>query len=74
MAIEIIEDKKVADMTAKELKALIVQTIHEAIDPDYGMELRPEVEQELLDSMINARQGHLISVEDVTKELGFTWE
>ncbi|MBF0556905.1 MAG: hypothetical protein HQK96_20515 [Nitrospirae bacterium] len=59
-------------MTAKELKALIVQTIHEAIDPDYGLALRPEVEHELLESITNARQGKLISVEDVAQELGFT--
>lgn len=70
----IVEDKLVADMTAKELKALIVQTIHEAIDPDYGLELRQEVESELQESITNARQGKLISVEDVAKELGFTWE
>ncbi|KWT84003.1 hypothetical protein [Candidatus Magnetominusculus xianensis] len=70
----IVEDKKVADMTAKELKALIIQTIHEAVDPDFGLELRPETECELLESITNARQGKLISVEDVVQELGFTWE
>ncbi|MBF0568078.1 MAG: hypothetical protein HQK95_04345 [Nitrospirae bacterium] len=61
---DVAEDKKVADMTAKELKALIVQTIHEAIDPDFGFALRPEVERELLESRTNARQGKLISVEE----------
>ncbi|MEO5359303.1 MAG: hypothetical protein H7843_02515 [Nitrospirota bacterium] len=70
----IVEDKKVADMTAKELKALIIQTIQEAVDPDFGLELRPEAECDLLESITNARQGKLISVEDVVQELGFTWE
>jgi hypothetical protein len=63
-----------ADMTAKQLKLLIVQTIHEAIDPDYGLELRPEVEQELLESIANAKQGKLIPVDDAAKESGLAWE
>jgi hypothetical protein len=46
----------------------------ETIDPDYGLELRPEVEQELLESIESAKQGKLIPVEDVAKELGLTWE
>ena len=38
--------KKVSDMTVKELKTLIKDTVQELIDPDYGLELRPEVEAE----------------------------
>ena len=40
-------DKKVGDMTVRELKKLIKDTVLEVIDPDYGLELRPEVEKEL---------------------------
>ena len=40
-------DKKVGDMTIRELKKLIKDTVLEVIDPDYGLELRPEVEKEL---------------------------
>ena len=44
-----ISDKKISDMTASELKKLIKDTVLEVIDPDYGFELRPEVEKELLE-------------------------
>ncbi|MBF0318821.1 MAG: hypothetical protein HQL01_03305 [Nitrospirae bacterium] len=46
----------------------------ETNDPDYALELRPEVEQELLESIINSRQGNLIPVENVAEELGLIWE
>ena len=46
-----ISDKKISDMTVKELKKLIKDTVLEVIDPDYGLELRPEVEKELRESM-----------------------
>ncbi len=39
-----IPDRKVSSMTVKELKKLIRDTVLEVIDPDYGFELRPEVE------------------------------
>jgi len=42
-----VKDKKVSDMTVKELKILIKDTVQELIDPDYGLELRPEVEEAL---------------------------
>ena len=45
-----VSDKKISDMTVKELKELIKDTVLEVIDPDYGLELRPEVEKELLES------------------------
>ena len=61
-------DKKVSDMTAKELKKLIRDTVLEVIDPDYGLELRPEVEAELRESM--KQKGKGIPLETVVKELG----
>lgn len=38
------------------------------MDPDYGLELRPEVEEELRASMKGKEKG--ISLETVIKELG----
>ena len=50
-------DKKAGDMTVRELKKLIKDTVLEVIDPDYGLELRPEVEKELLESMKLKEKG-----------------
>lgn len=63
-------DKKVSDMTVRELKRLIKDTVLEVIDPDYGLELRPEVEKELQESM---KSKERIPVKDVAKELGLKW-
>ncbi len=54
-------------MTVKELKKLIKDTVLEVIDSDYGLELRPEVEKELLESMQSKER---IPLETVVKELG----
>ena len=61
-------DKKVSDMTVRELKKLIKDTVLEVIDPDYGLEVRPEVEAELRESMKAKEKG--IPLETVIKELG----
>ncbi|NUO08736.1 MAG: hypothetical protein HUU08_08680 [Candidatus Brocadia sp.] len=61
-------DKKVSDMTVRELKKLIKDTVLEVIDPDYGLELKPEVEEELRESMKAKEKG--IPLETVIKELG----
>ena len=63
-------NKKISDMTVRELKKLIKDTVLEVIDPDYGLELRPEVEKELQESM---KSKERIPVEDVAKELGLKW-
>ena len=63
-----ISDKKISDMTVKELKKLIKDTVLEVIDPDYGLELRPEVEKELMESKKKKEKG--IPLETVVKELG----
>ena len=63
-----ISDKKISDMTVKELKKLIKDTVLEVIDPDYGLELRPEVEKELLESKKKKEKG--LPLETVVKELG----
>ena len=61
-------DRKISDMTVRELKKLIKDTVLEVIDPDYGLELRPEVEKELLESKKKKEKG--IPLETVVKELG----
>ncbi len=66
----IVEDKKVSDMTAGELKGIIRDTICELIDPDYGLELRPEAEAALRNSL---KSKERIPVEKVAAELGLKW-
>ena len=61
-------NKKISDMTVRELKKLIKDTVLEVIDPDYGLELRPEVEKELLESKKKKERG--LPLETVVKELG----
>ena len=65
-----IEEKKLSDMTGKELKELIKDTVLELIDPDHELELRPEVEDELKESMKSTKR---IPAEEVAKNLGIEW-
>ena len=62
--------KKVSDMTAEELEQLIKRTIHEVLDPDYGLDLRPEIEEELKETMKQKERGEGIPLEEVKKHLG----
>ncbi len=64
------ERMKVGDLSVEELKALIKEVLLEVMDPDYGLELRPEVEEKLRESM-KARERY--SVEEVTRELGLDY-
>jgi hypothetical protein len=64
------EDKKITDMTVGELKVLIRDTVLELLDPDYGLELRPEVEEELRESLKQKERGEGISLEKAKKQLG----
>ena len=54
-------------MTVKELEELIRGVVREVVDPDYGLELRPEVEAELRESL--KRNEKRIALEIVVKEL-----
>jgi len=67
-----IEDKKVSDMTAGEFKNLIRDVIYEMIDPDYGLELRPEIEEALKESIKQKERGEGIPFEEVKKQLGLS--
>jgi hypothetical protein len=67
----VLKDKKVSDMTIGELQDMIRKTLNEFIDPDYGLELRPEVERDLEESMRQKERGEGIPLEEVKKQLGF---
>ncbi|MGB9700130.1 MAG: hypothetical protein ACPL5I_12185 [Thermodesulfobacteriota bacterium] len=64
------ENKKLSEITVGELKSLIKDTINELIDPDYGLELRPEIEEAL---RISLESKERIPVEKVAEEMGLRW-
>lgn len=66
----VVKDKKVSDMTAKELQELIRRTVHEAMDPDYGYELRPEIKEDLKESMQQKERGEGLPLKEVKMKLG----
>jgi hypothetical protein len=70
---------QVKDLTVEELKLLIQETVTETfrdllIDPDEGKDLKPEVKQQLLNSLDRAQSGERgVSAEEVAKKLGLVW-
>jgi len=70
---------QVKDLTVEELKLLIQETVTETIqslliDSDEDRQLKPEVKQQLLDSLQRTRSGERgISAEEVAKKLGLNW-
>lgn len=64
------EEKKVSDMTIKELKDIIRDTIAEILDPDYGLELRPEIEESLRESIKEKERGEGMPLEEMKGKLG----
>jgi hypothetical protein len=70
---------QVKDLTTEELKALIRETVLEILeefldDLDEGKEIRPEVKQQVLESMRQTHAGKRgIPAEEVAKKLGLTW-
>jgi hypothetical protein len=65
-----VKTKKVGDMTTTELKNLIKDTLFEVIDPDHGLELRTEVEKELLQARKQRKSGQGLSLKETKKHLG----
>ncbi|MBE9168142.1 hypothetical protein IQ238_11655 [Pleurocapsales cyanobacterium LEGE 06147] len=70
---------QVKDLTVEELKLLIQETVAETIqslliDPDEGKTIKPEVKQQLRESLqlTQAEKGG-ISAEEVAKKLGLNW-
>jgi hypothetical protein len=66
----ITETKRVNEITVGELKGVIRETMQELYDPDYGMELAPEVEKELMESLVSPQR---IPASEVAKGLGLNW-
>ncbi len=70
---------QVKDLTVEELKLLIQETVAETLhtlltDPDEGKELKPEVKQQLLDSLKRTQAGERgVSAEEVARKLGLAW-
>jgi hypothetical protein len=70
---------QVKDLTIEELKLLIQETVAETIqslltDPDEGKQLKPEVKQQLLNSLQRTQAGERgIPAEEVAKKLGLNW-
>lgn len=64
------KDTKVSDMTVDELKDIIKDVIYELIDPDYGLELRPEVKKSLEESVEQKNRGEGLELKDVKMKLG----
>ena len=60
--------RKISDLTIPEFQTLMKNTLLGLIDPDYGMELRPEVEAELRESMKQKDQA--VPLAEVKKRLG----
>lgn len=42
-----VKPRKIGNMTVDELRSVIRDTVHEFIDPDHGLALRPTIEEEL---------------------------
>ena len=64
-----IKAKKIGDMTVDELRNVIRDTMHEFIDPDYGLTLKPEIEKELSASRKQRKKGGGITLNAVKKQL-----
>jgi hypothetical protein len=70
---------QVKDLTVEELKFLIQETVTETLqsmltDPDEGKQLKPEVQQQLLQSLERTQAGERgVAAEEVAKRLGLSW-
>jgi len=69
---------QVADLSTDELKTLIRETVTQVLaeifdDPDEGLVVRPEVEQQLLRSRQRRTSGVSgVSIEEVARQFGVT--
>jgi len=66
----IASDKKVGDITVRELRELVREIVAEIVDPDYGLELRDEVIEALRESWEQKRRGEGIPLEKAKNKLG----
>jgi hypothetical protein len=68
--INIASDKKVGDITVRELRELVREIVVEIIGPDYGLELRDEVIEALRESWEQKKRGEGIPLEKAKNKLG----
>ena len=67
---------KVSDLTVEELRTIVQETVRETLleilDPDYGLEVREELLEELQEAMERVKKGEesLITAEEVVRRLG----
>ena len=66
----IASDKKVGDITVRELRELVREIVAEIVDPDYGLELRDDVIEALRESWEQKKRGGGIPLEKVKNKLG----
>jgi hypothetical protein len=71
-----VTDMKIKDLGVDEFKALIEEVVEEKLeellgDPDRGLELKPEVKQQLQRSLTTKAKG--VPVEKVASDLGLEW-
>ncbi|OIP27919.1 MAG: hypothetical protein AUK39_01705 [Dehalococcoidia bacterium CG2_30_46_19] len=64
----IASDKKVGDITVRELRELVREIVAEIVDPDYGLELRDEVIEALRESWEQKKRGEGIPLEKASKK------
>ena len=74
-----LEKVKVSDLTVDELRAIVQETVREALleilDPDRGLEVREDLIEELQKSAKKVKRGEepLIPAEEVARRLGLEW-
>jgi len=64
----IASDKKVGDITVRELRELVREIVAEIVDPDYGLELRDEVIEAMRESWEQKKRGEGIPLEKASKK------
>jgi len=64
----IASDKKVGDITVRELRELVREIVAEIVNPDYGLELRDEVIEALRESWEQKKRGEGIPLEKASKK------
>ena len=70
---------EVKDLSIDELKLIIQETVTETIesllnDPDQNLDLKPEIEQQLRESLEKTENGERgIPAEEIAQKLGLDW-
>ncbi len=62
---------KTFTLDQEELKSLMKEVLEEFFDPDYGLEIRPEILELLELSTREKKEGKGVSLEDTKRILGY---